>query len=114
MIDVKILRDKHGIRGYRISGHSNYEEHGKDIVCAGVSIISQTVLESLVKVSKIREDEIKYSIEHDTGFLHVLIPKNLSSKVFNDSQVLLKSLITGIEMMIEIYPDYISMAYEEV
>lgn len=114
MIDVKILKNKHIIKGYRITGHANYATSGKDIICAGVSMISQTVLQSLVQVSKIREDEIIYNIDEDTGFLDVLIPDDLNDKVLNDSQVLLKSLVTGIEMMIEAYPDYIKMAYEEV
>lgn len=114
MIDVKILKRNHILMGYRISGHANYRASGEDIICAGVSMISQTILESLVKVSKIREDEIIYSIDEDTGFLDVLIPDNLKDNVLNDSQVLLKSLITGIELMVEAYPDYIKMAYEEV
>lgn len=114
MIDVKILKDENGLRGYRISGHANYRESGEDIICAGVSMLSQTILESLVKVSKIREEEIKYNIEAETGFLDVLIPKELDDKVFNDSQILIKSLVTGIELIIEAYPNYIKMAYEEV
>ena len=114
MIDVKIIKDKTGIRGYRIKGHANYGKHGEDIICAGVSILSQSVLKSLVEVSKIREDQLIYNINHDTGFMDLLILEDLTSKVYNDSQVLLKSLITGIEMMIEIYPDYIKMSYEEV
>lgn len=114
MIDVKILKDLNGLRGYRISGHANYSRRGEDIICAGISMLSQTILESLVKVSKIKEEEIKYNIEDKTGFLDVLIPKELDYKVFNDSQVLIKSLITGIELMIEAYPDYIKMSYEEV
>lgn len=114
MIHVKILKDKDSLRGYKISGHSNHRPSGEDIICAGVSILSQTVLESLVKVSKIREEEIKYNIKADTGFLDVLIPNNLDDKVFNDSQVLIESLITGIELMIEAYPEYIKITYEEV
>lgn len=114
MIDVIILRDNKMLRGYRILGHANYRTSGEDIICAGVSMISQTVLESLVKVSKIREDEIIYNIDEDTGLLDVLIPNELNDDVLNDSQVLLKTLITGIELMIEAYPDYIKMAYEEV
>lgn len=114
MIDVKILKDKQIIKGYRISGHANYRPSGEDIICAGVSMISQTVLQSLVKVSRIREDQIIYNIDEDTGFLDVLIPDKLNNNVLNDSQVLLKSLVTGIELMIEAYPDYIKMAYEEV
>lgn len=114
MIHVRILKDDKILRGYRISGHANYRTSGEDIICAGVSMIAQTVLQSLVKVSKIREDQIIYNIDEDTGFLDVLIPSNLKDFVLNDSQVLLKSLVTGIELMIEAYPDYIKMAYEEV
>lgn len=114
MIDVRVLKDNRGIRGYRISGHANFRTSGEDIICAGVSMISQTVLESLVRVSRIREDQIIYTMEENTGFLDVLIPDKLENDIFHDSQILLQSLVTGIELMIEAYPDYIKMAYEEV
>lgn len=38
MTEVRIIRNKQGlIEGFRISGHSGYDESGKDIVCSSIS-----------------------------------------------------------------------------
>ena len=42
-----------------ISGHAGYAEHGKDIVCAGVSMLIQTLIESFENLTT---DKIKYDI----------------------------------------------------
>ncbi len=45
MIIVSVQRDRDGcIKGFSVSGHANYEERGRDIVCAGVSAIVQTAI----------------------------------------------------------------------
>ncbi len=37
---IKVVIDKHGLKA---SGHANFDEYGKDIVCAAVSSILQLV-----------------------------------------------------------------------
>ena len=45
MISVEIVTNEHGmIVGYRVAGHSGTAEHGEDIVCAGVSALTQSAL----------------------------------------------------------------------
>ncbi len=112
MIRVKIYKDKNGyIRRYSISGHSNYAEYGFDIVCAGVSALSQTALISLVEVCDIEEKSIKYKIDDKTGFLDVRLSKDIQILKLEKSQILLKSLVIGIESIIKNYPDYINLEY---
>jgi uncharacterized protein len=112
MIIAKIYKDKEGyIRRYSINGHSNYAEYGNDIVCAGVSALTQTVLISLVKVCKIEENTIRYKIDDKTGFLDVSLPEDIEAFKLENSQILLKSLVVGINSMIESYPDYINLEY---
>ena len=45
MISVEILTNENGlITGYRVTGHSGTAKHGQDIVCAGVSALTQSAL----------------------------------------------------------------------
>ena len=40
MITVRICTTDGRISSYEVSGHAEYAEHGKDIVCAGVSALT--------------------------------------------------------------------------
>ncbi len=45
MIRLKVYRQEDGkISGFKLTGHSGTAERGQDIVCAGVSALSQTAL----------------------------------------------------------------------
>lgn len=51
MVIVEIQRNHECIRLIKVSGHAEYAEHGKDLVCAGVSSImigGMNALHSLV------------------------------------------------------------------
>lgn len=45
--------------GITLSGHAGYAEAGKDIVCAGVTTLVQTLIKS---ISDLTEDKIEYDI----------------------------------------------------
>lgn len=110
MIKAKIYKDKNdNIMRYCISGHSNYAEYGYDIVCAGVSALTQTVLISLVEICKIEENSILYKIDDETGFLDVSLPEDIEAHKLEKAQVLLESLVIGINSIVESYPDYINL-----
>jgi uncharacterized protein YsxB (DUF464 family) len=45
MIKIEITRDdKQGIAGFSVQGHAYTAPHGHDIVCAGVSALTQTAV----------------------------------------------------------------------
>ena len=54
MIAVSVRED-----GIKVSGHANYAEDGKDIVCAGVTALTQTLIRSL---EELVGDEVEYEI----------------------------------------------------
>ncbi|HZJ98614.1 MAG TPA: ribosomal-processing cysteine protease Prp [Tissierellaceae bacterium] len=59
MIYVKLYKNNKGyFHKYTIEGHANYAEYGKDVVCAGVSALGQSVLLTLESLSKTMEYEI--------------------------------------------------------
>ena len=54
MIVVCVRKD-----GITVNGHANYAETGKDIVCAGVTALTQTLIGSIEDLTR---DEIEYEI----------------------------------------------------
>lgn len=55
MIRVQVLKDK-----IKVSGHSGYEEAGKDIVCATVSSIVTTTVNAIIRFDS---SSIHYEVE---------------------------------------------------
>lgn len=94
MIDVKIYD------GYiLLQGHAGYEEHGKDIVCAAVSTLAQTLIYSIEELTK---DEIEYKML--PGMIEMKY-KNLSGK----SKTLIDSFFIGVQMIAEVYPENLKL-----
>ncbi|WP_353096626.1 ribosomal-processing cysteine protease Prp [Tissierella praeacuta] len=115
MIVAKIYRDEnYYIRKYTIEGHADYDSYGKDIVCAAISVLSQTTLLSLVKVCGVEENSINYFIDEKKGFLDVELPKNIDKIKLDKTQILLESLVVGINSIIESYPEYVALKNGEV
>ena len=54
MIAVSVRKD-----GVAVSGHANYAEVGKDIVCAGVTALVQGLIRSMESLTR---DQIQYDI----------------------------------------------------
>lgn len=114
MTNVEIFRDKDYILGFKIKGHTDYAAYGQDIVCAAISVLSQTSLMALVEVCGIDENKLDYKIEDETGFLEVNLPRNLNIVTIEKSQIVLRTFELGIKAIIESYPDNVTLINGEV
>ena len=94
MIEIRHTPEK-----IEISGHANYAEPGKDIVCAAVSTLAQTLAVSLEKLTP---DSVGYDLEPG----HMEIYHGTLSERGN---YLIKSFFIGVKMVAEQYPDYVKV-----
>ena len=92
MIELSVREGK-----IRISGHANYAPPGLDIVCAGVTALTQTLIRSVEDLTK---DKIEYEIS--PGRVDIKY-EDLSEK----SQVLVDSFFIGVCMIADEFPDYV-------
>lgn len=83
----------------QISGHAGYEEKGKDIVCAGVTALTQTLLKS---IEDLTEDVIEYDISPGRADIKY---GNLTEK----SRTFIDSFFIGICMIADEFPDYVRL-----
>ena len=102
MINVKIYRQNGLYYKYEVSGHANYDIHGRDIVCAAVSALTQTILITLDETSR-----ITYKVIEDIGFIEVLVSDKDMELI--EIQVLFKALEIGIKTMEHEYPEYVKL-----
>lgn len=111
MIKVKVYKDLSLINRYIISGHANYNAYGEDIVCAAVSILGITALNSLVEVCGLDENEISYKIDGEKGYLDVKLPDIQDESLLKNTQIVLNTFLVGMKSLIESYPKYITLEY---
>ena len=89
---IEITRHKSGIS---VKGHANYAEYGRDIVCSAVSVLVQTLIQS---VENLTADKITYDMQ----------PGNVNIKLFSlsdQTKVLIDAFFIGIEGISKAYPD---------
>ncbi|MDU4378230.1 MAG: ribosomal-processing cysteine protease Prp [Anaerococcus vaginalis] len=103
MIDVTLLIKKEKRLGFAIKGHANFDQHGYDIVCAAVSILSYTAVNTLdyyeVQFDFFDDDnEMKVSLEN---------PNEKSEIILNNFEIGIKTLLTN-------YNEYVNLNYREV
>ena len=108
MITVTIYRTKDEFKGFIVEGHSDYAEEGLDIVCASVSILYYTALNSLNLVAGITPENIEYTVD-DEGVMSLRTLENN-----NKTDIVYRTFMVGIELLLEDYSDYITLKFEEV
>ena len=107
MIRVTINYNHDSINGFQLIGHAGAAEYGHDIVCAAVSALSITTVDSLSSVAKVQPDVQKDPV--NGGLLIVKIPKVNNVRQNLEIQTLLKSFELGIKMITEQYAQYVRL-----
>lgn len=100
MIKINIEKNDTKIISLEISGHSNYDEKGKDIVCAGVSAVVVGGINCLVNESK---NDIKYECKEGYSYIFV-------KKIDNENiQRILDVITTQLYTIEESYPKFVKI-----
>jgi uncharacterized protein YsxB (DUF464 family) len=109
MIYVTIERhsqENSHIQAFVVEGHAQYDEPGKDLVCAAVSAITVGTVNSLEVLTGVLPIS-----EMERGLLDVTLPKlgELDKDKADQLQLLLESMIVMLQTIQETYGDYITI-----
>lgn len=94
MIEVKVRKNH-----IRVSGHAGHAPPGQDVVCAGVTTLVQTLVES---VEALTTDKIGYEISPGRADIYY---GNLSEQ----SKTLVDSFFIGICLIADEFPDNVQI-----
>lgn len=92
LIEVTVEKDR-----ITITGHADQAPHGKDVVCAGVTTLMQTLIQSIADLT---EDNIEYNVS--PGRVDIKYG-NLSEK----AKILVDSFFIGICLIGDEFPEYV-------
>ncbi|WP_040286370.1 ribosomal-processing cysteine protease Prp [Sporosarcina koreensis] len=107
MIQLRIEKQPSGrITSFEMSGHADYAEHGKDLVCAAASAVSFGAVNALIALTGITP-----VIEQgdEGGYLKVVLPETGDD---HDQQVIMRAMIVSMETIEQDYGQFIQVSYQ--
>jgi len=102
LIRIVIYQAKNGlVEGFEVSGHSGFGPYGSDIVCAGVSALTQTAIKSLKQLAGASPD-----LKIKEGFMACHLPEGGGG---SQAQLLVEAMVLGLKDIAESYPGNIAI-----
>ena len=105
MIKVEIKNSDNHLKYLTVKGHANYEEHGKDIVCASVSSMIILAINTIIAI-----DEKMITHQEKGDYINIEIT-NFSNDAINKVMNVLISMLKELESD---YPKNIKIREEEI
>jgi len=106
MTIVEIKRENDRITKVKASGHADFACEGEDIVCAGISSIIQTAILGVKNILKV---DILKERNEDTCTMEIVVPSEIDEKKDKDIQIILETMMCGLNDLCESYPNNISI-----
>lgn len=113
MIKVTIYKtDRHEFAGFDAQGHAGFANGGMDIVCAAASALIINTMNAIERYTSDRTSVVTDDSEEVQG----LIQFRFKEKPTHDAQLLLKTMILGLEEIEDDsdYEPYIDIIFKEV
>jgi len=104
MITATLCRRDGRYTGFRASGHSGYDDAGRDIVCAAVSVLGCTCVNSLESLLDIQVR----MLDNRDGILAFELPEVPAEREAG-AQLLLGALHQGLKDLQAEYPAYVKL-----
>ena len=109
MISVKIFKNRNGeYQGFNCLGHAGYDDEGKDIVCASVSMI---VINTINSIETFTSDVFTCKSDEKTGEISFKFVDSPSK----EATLLVDSLVLGLKGIVKEYGKaYLKLLIKEV
>lgn len=105
-VNVNRLKETEKIVAIEMTGHADYAESGKDLVCAGAS----TVIFGMINAISLHVDQAPHIEEEDGGgYLYYSLPVDLSDEIQKDVQLLAEALLTQFTTLEASYAEFIQI-----
>lgn len=108
MIRVTIYKDNNQIVGFKSEGHAEYDDSGKDIICAAVSTL---VINTVNSIDQFTDDNYEVNEDEKNALIEFRLTTDKPSK---ETCVLLKSFHLGISGVAQGNAEFIRIFFEEV
>ena len=109
MVHVTVIREQGTPVGFELTGHADQGAYGEDIVCAGISAITETALLGITDVLK-----LDAAWTREEGHLGCVLSRETAGKDLEKAAVVFNTMIAGLTSLQRAYPKSLKFSYREV
>ena len=101
MIRVTLYQKDNHVYRLHLEGHAGYANHGNDIICAAVSMLTINTLNAIEQFTDEPIKQLAYS--EKKGLIDVEFPRRKSGEFEPEAELLIRTLILGLINTKEMY-----------
>ena len=109
MVRVTVLREQGTPVGFELNGHANEGAYGEDIVCAGISAITETALLGITDVL-----QLDAAMAREEGHVRCELSRETSPEDVKKAAIVFNTMIAGLTSLQQGYPKSLKFSYREV
>ncbi len=106
MTKINFFKKNNKFVKLEVSGHTGYNEHGKDILCAAISSIAQS---GALGLSKVLNLNVKIVTNDESGYFLVELPQEIEGDGLELSQIIFKTMYESFLDLKSGYSKYIKL-----
>ena len=109
MVRVTVFRERGIPVGFELAGHAKAGAYGEDIVCAGISAITETALLGITDVLKLNA-----AWTREEGHMRCELSRETAPEDLDKAAVVFNTMIAGLTSLRQAYPKSLKFSYREV
>lgn len=109
MTTLTLFRSGGRLSGFEALGHTDYAQNGEDIVCAGISALTQAALMGIREHLK-----LPVAWEMEDGYLYCMLASEVEDPAWHDAEIILETMALGLRSLAETYATFIKLIEREV
>jgi uncharacterized protein YsxB (DUF464 family) len=109
MTTVTVRYKDNRVVSLEASGHAKFKPRGSDIVCAAVSALMQTAVNSLEVVAGIQPI---FEADAKSADMYVELPRDLNEDQASKAEIIFQTVITGLQGIADGYPKNMKLLKE--
>ena len=109
MVRVTVLRERGTPVGFELTGHADQGAYGEDIVCAGISAITETALLGITDVLK-----LDAAAAAEDGHVRCELSRDIAGEDLAKAAIVFNTMIAGLTSLQQAYPKSLKFSYREV
>lgn len=109
MVRVIVFTERGTPVGFELTGHAGMDAEGENIVCAGISAITETAILGITDVLKL---DAAYT--HESGYARCVLSRETSLEDGEKAAIVFNTMIAGLTSLQSAYPKSLKLSYREV
>ena len=109
MVRVTVIREQGTPVGFELTGHADQGAYGEDIVCAGISAITETALLGITDILK-----LDAAWTREDGHLRCELSRDIAGEDLEKAAIVFNTMIAGLTSLRQAYPKSLKFSYREV